>query len=111
MALPHAQSGELIDVRPLGSTLADSRTETLVKTPTLEVIRIVLPAGKTLPPHKAPGEITVQCLEGKVRFSVGETVREMAPGSLLFVEGRGEHAVEAVEYSSLLVTLLLPAKA
>ena len=32
MAIPHAKSGEVIDVRPLGSALAQARTTTLVKT-------------------------------------------------------------------------------
>jgi quercetin dioxygenase-like cupin family protein len=108
MAIPHAQPGEVVDVRPLGAALAESRTHTLIKTPSLEVIRLVLPAGKTLPPHRARGEITVQCLEGKVRFSIGDVARELQAGNLLFVEAQGEHAVEALEDSSLLLTLVLP---
>ena len=109
MAIPHLKPGEIADVRPLGAALSDARTETLVKTATLEVIRLVLPAGKTLPPHKAPGEITVQCLEGKVEFSIGDSGRELTAGGLLFVEAAVPHAVHALENSSLLVTLLLPA--
>ena len=32
MALPHAQSGEIVDVRPLGSALASAQTGTLLPT-------------------------------------------------------------------------------
>ena len=32
MAIPHAQSGQVIDVRPLGPSLADERTVALFKT-------------------------------------------------------------------------------
>ena len=35
VAVPHAKSGEVIDIRPLGSALAQARTTTLVKTKTL----------------------------------------------------------------------------
>ena len=60
MAIPHAQPGEVIDVRPLAERLAASITKTLIKTQHVEVIRMVLPAGKVLTQHKAPGEIVVQ---------------------------------------------------
>jgi hypothetical protein len=50
MAIQHAQSGEIIAL-PLRPTLALSKTTTLVKTVNLEVIRLVLPAGKEIPTH------------------------------------------------------------
>ena len=66
MAIPHAQPGEVIDVRPLATSLASSKTKTIIKTPHVEVIRMVLPAGKIISEHKARGEIIVQCLEGDI---------------------------------------------
>ena len=42
MAIPHAQPGEVIDIRPLGARLKESVTSTLIKTETLEVLRLVL---------------------------------------------------------------------
>jgi quercetin dioxygenase-like cupin family protein len=107
MAITHAKPGEIVDVRPLGAALSDTSTWTIVKTETLEVIRIVLPAGKQLPPHKVPGEITVHCLEGRVEFRVGESKRELTAGKFLFLEGGSEHSLHAGENSSLLVTILL----
>ena len=107
MAIPHAKPGEVVDVRPLGAALSAANTWTIVKTETLEVIRIVLPAGKQLPPHKVPGEITVHCLEGRVEFRVGELKRELTAGEFLYLEGGSEHALRAREGSSLLVTILL----
>jgi len=67
MAIAHAQPGEVIDVRPLADALASSKTRTLIKTPHVEVIRMVLLAGKVISEHKAPGEIVVQCREGNNR--------------------------------------------
>lgn len=110
MAIPHAQAGEVVSVQPLGAALNAANTHTIVKTDVLEVIRIVLAAGKRLPPHQVPGEITVQCLEGKVDFFVGELKRELTAGSFLYVAGSGEHAVHAIEDSSLLVTIVLKHK-
>ncbi len=107
MALPHAQPGQVIDLRPLDAALLDAKTQTIVKTETLEIIRIVMAAGKTLPPHAVPGEITVQCLEGKVEFGVGEVKHQLTGGSFLYLEGGSEHSLHALETSSLLVTIVL----
>ena len=110
MAIPHAKPGTVIDVRPLGGALVNMMTATLIKTDTLEVIRIVMPAGKDIPRHKVPGEITVQCLEGSVEFHIGELKRELTAGSLLYLEGADEHWLHANEDSSLLVTIILTHK-
>src|SRR5688572_31348009 len=60
MAIEHAHSGQAVDVQPLGRDLSAQKTTALFKSNDLEVIRLVLLAGKSLPPHKVPGEITVQ---------------------------------------------------
>ena len=46
MAMPHAGSGELIPIRPLGVDLPQHRTRALVKTARLELVRLVLLAGR-----------------------------------------------------------------
>ena len=106
MALPHANPAEPVDVRPLGSRLASAQTTTLIKTDTLEVIRLVLPAGKEIAPHQVRGEVTVQCLEGRVKLSASSEC-ELAPGQLVYLGGSERHALRASEDSSLLVTILL----
>ncbi|MAT16016.1 MAG: cupin [Planctomyces sp.] len=108
MSIPHAKPGEVIDVRPLGSSFPGTKTHTLFKTSKMETLRLVLPQGKTLSEHKAPGEITIHCLEGEVRFtSLGKT-ETLHPGTMLYLSAGEPHAVEAVEDSSILLTLLLP---
>ena len=79
MALPRAQLNQVIDIRPLGAGIATSPTSTLLATDSLEVIRLVMPAGKKIPTHQVPGEITVQCLEGKVTFVAGDRSHELRP--------------------------------
>jgi len=110
MAIPHAKPTAMIDIRPLEAELKTARTTTLVKTDSLEVIRLVLPAGKDIPPHDVPGEVTVQCLEGKVAFRTGESECELTAGKMIYLAGSDEHTLRAVEDSSLLVTILLQHK-
>jgi len=110
MAIPHANSGQIIDIRPLGNRLKDSTTTTLVKTDHLEVIRLVIPTGKEIPPHKTPGEITVQCLEGVVNFTAEGQTQVLEAGQLLFLRGDELHALTAIENASVLVTILLQKK-
>jgi quercetin dioxygenase-like cupin family protein len=107
VAVPHAKSGEVIDIRPLGSALAQARTTTLVKTKTLEIIRLVIPSGKDIPEHRARGEITVQCLEGRVVIATGSTRRELVAGQLLYLSSEEPHSLHGLEDASVLVTILL----
>jgi quercetin dioxygenase-like cupin family protein len=111
MAIPHAQPGEVIDVHPLAGTLALSKTTTLIKTPHVEVIRMVLPAGKVISEHKAPGEITVQCLDGRMTFRTMDQEKELRSGDLLYLSAKEAHSVAAIEDSSFLLTMVLPRQA
>jgi quercetin dioxygenase-like cupin family protein len=107
MAIHHAASGEIVDVRPLGPALAQSVTSTLVKTAALEVIRLVVPAGKDIPEHKAPGEITIQCLEGAVDFTAGGQTQRLSAGQMLYLAAGVAHAIRGVQDASMLLTVLL----
>ena len=109
MSIQHAQPGEVISLI-LGSALSNCKTTTLVKTADLELIRLILPAGKEIPPHKAHGEITVQCLEGRVAFTAEGRTQELFPGQMIFLKAGEPHAVKGIESSSLLVTILLGKK-
>jgi quercetin dioxygenase-like cupin family protein len=108
MALPHAKPGEVVDVRTLGSSLASAQTHTLVRAEQVEVIRLVVPAGKQIEEHKAKGEIVVQCLEGKVAFTAFGKAQSLEAGKLLYLPTGEPHSVMGVEDASLLLTILLP---
>ena len=110
MAIHHAASGELIDIRPLGAALKTEPTKALYKSQHLEVFRIVLLAGKSMPEHRVDGELTVQCLQGRIEFSVAGTNQVMRQGDLICLAGGVPHGLRAVDDASVLVTLLLPAK-
>jgi quercetin dioxygenase-like cupin family protein len=109
MSIQHARPNEIVQL-PLGTALANSKTTTVVKSDDLELIRLVLPAGKEIPMHQAHGEITVQCLEGRISFTAESKTQELTPGQLLYLVAGEPHALTAIEDSSVVVTILLSKK-
>ena len=107
MAISHALPGQVVDVNPLGVNLANGRTVALFKSEDLEVMRLVLLAGKTLPPHKVAGEITIHCLEGAMTVSTDGVNHLLRAGQLLYLGRNVVHGVLALENTSALVTVAL----
>ncbi|MEP7206482.1 MAG: cupin domain-containing protein [Casimicrobiaceae bacterium] len=107
MAIHHASSGELIDVRPLKGNLDTMISRTLFKSNHLEVSRTVLLASQEMPPHHVAGEITFQCLEGSVELAIAGTTRFMGEGDLICLAGGETYALKAIADSSVLITMLL----
>ena len=107
MATAHAASGELIDIRPFGPALPHAASETLVRAEHLEVFRLVLLAGRSLPGHDHPRVMTIQCIEGRIELIAGGKNLAMQAGHLVYVSAGTPHELRAVEDSSLLVTLLV----
>lgn len=110
MAIAHAQPGEVISLTGDSSATGMSGTRTLIKTPRMEVIRLVLPQGKTIPQHQAPGEIIVQGLTGRVRFTTMGTSIEVKNGQFFYLSAAEPHEVTAIEDCSFLLTILLNPK-
>jgi quercetin dioxygenase-like cupin family protein len=107
MSIPHAQSGQAIQVAPFGPELGQQRTVALFKSAQLEVMRLVLLAGKAMPAHKLSGEITIQCIEGKLDVNVEGTSTLLQAGELMFLVGEVPHSVTALVDASALVTIVL----
>jgi len=93
---------------PLGPAIPAAASKTLLKAAGLELIRLVIPAGKEIPPHRAAGEITVQCIEGHVSFTHDDHVLDLHAGDLVYLCPRETHAIKGVTDSSVLVTRLRP---
>jgi quercetin dioxygenase-like cupin family protein len=92
--------------------LPTANTCAILKASQLEVVRLVLHAGKSLPEHQVRGEITVLCIEGSVAFSTPGKTIVLNKDALLHVNGQIPHALTAVTDASLLVAIcLLPDKA
>ncbi|MGN6525593.1 MAG: cupin domain-containing protein [Burkholderiaceae bacterium] len=107
MALEHAQPAQPWDVRPLGASIAGQSSHALFKSRQLEVIRLVLPAGRSLPEHRVAGELTLHCLEGDLVVQAQGATHALGAGQLLFLPGGVPHSVTAQLDSSALLTLVL----
>ena len=107
MALPHAQSGQIVSVRPLGDRLPEAISSAILKAGQLEVMRVILPVGKSMKEHQTPGEATVQCIEGMVEFASETGTQRLRAGDFVHLAPRALHSLTAVEPASLLVTLCL----
>ena len=107
MAIPHANPGDVISVRPWGASLVTYKTHTLLKTEHVEVVRLVMTKGKEISEHKAPGEITVQCLEGKIAFTALGKTEELSAGQMLYLTAGEPHSVKCIKDASFLLTILL----
>jgi len=86
----------------------DRHAVTLVREGGLSVVLTQLKAGGVLHEHAAPGPATVQVLDGKVRFTLGDEHFEAPSGRLVAFDGGIRHGVQAIEDSTLLLTLSAP---
>jgi nucleotide-binding universal stress UspA family protein/quercetin dioxygenase-like cupin family protein len=101
-----ARPGEPVDVRPLGNALASAHARRLVQTPALELVRLIVRAGREIPAHKSRGEIIVHCLEGRVALNALGTTQELSAGTLVQLPAGEAHSLTGIEDASLLLTIL-----
>ena len=107
MAIPHVVSGEHVNVLPPAHAPSDRQTVALFKTEELEVIRLVLAKGKSMPAHKVAGDITVQCLKGSILFNSGGKDQTLAVGDMLYLAGGVVHSLTAIDDACALVHIVL----
>ena len=110
MAQPHVQSGQIVSVLALGDQLVNAKTTALLKAEQLEVMRVVLPVGKTMREHKAPGESTVQCIEGRIEIQTLAALQVLGPGDFVYLRAGEPHSLRALSDASALVTMCLVAR-
>ena len=97
--------GRTASVQPL--TPSDtSRKIPLVKTPQVEVIQLIVPAGRDVPTHQAQGELIVHCLEGRIALSALGKVYDLTPAQLLHLSIDEPFSIRAIDNASVLVTLI-----
>lgn len=106
MAQEKIAPGEVINLYDLHDEMPADATLALMKTSDMEVIRMVLPKGKEVTEHSVDGQISVQCLEGKVTFATGNRAHELTKGDWLYLERHQPHSLQAQQQSVLLVTIL-----
>ncbi len=105
MAIPHAASGELIDLLAADGASAENGSVTLVRDEHFEIFRLAMPAGKELPEHRVPSLITIQCLRGSVEVKAHGRSRAVPAGFMMYLSSSEPHTVRALEDSTILVTM------
>jgi quercetin dioxygenase-like cupin family protein len=103
-----ANPGDPIDVRPLGAALVSAHTRKVVRTPTVDVVRLIVRAAQEIPQHTNKGELLIHCLEGRVAITALGKTMELEPKTLLHLPAGEPHALFGIEDASLLVTIVVP---
>lgn len=93
-------------VQPLTANDEKSREITLVKTPQVEVIQLIVPAGRDVPTHQAQGDLVVHCLEGRASLFAHERTYNLTPGQLLQLSIDEPFSIRGIDHASLLVMLI-----
>jgi len=108
MALKHAQPLDVIDLQPPAGSPAAATSASLLKTPQLQLMRLVLAAGQQVPEHHVPGPVTIQCLAGAATVTTPAAVCRLVAGQLVVLPPGEPHAVQAHGAAALLVTIVHP---
>jgi quercetin dioxygenase-like cupin family protein len=106
MALRHAMSGEVVDLGALSGDTSATQTRALVKSDSFEAIQLVVEAGSQIPAHQVAGRFTLLCLEGHVKVGLAHGDVELSAGQWIYFDGGIRHSVDAIENSSLLLTII-----
>jgi quercetin dioxygenase-like cupin family protein len=109
MPVPQPKLSEVIDVRSTAAAASGGPSTMLAKTAALEVRRLNISKGREIPTHRAPGEITVHCLEGRIAFTADRTTRDLGPGQMILLAAGEPHSLVGLEDSTVLVTKVVPA--
>jgi quercetin dioxygenase-like cupin family protein len=81
---------------------------TLAKHGGMTIVLTHLHAGGKLQEHAAPGAATVQVLDGHIRLDLEGKTLDVPSGRLAVFDSGVRHSVEALEDSTLLLTLVGP---
>ena len=106
MALLHAQPLDIIDLHKTEDPPRATVSRSLLRSPHLQLLRIVLAAGDSLPEHHVSGDVTVQCLYGKADVVTPSRNSRLVAGSLVMLPAGAPHVVRAHERTVLPVTLV-----
>ncbi|AFM03090.1 AraC-like regulator [Bernardetia litoralis DSM 6794] len=74
-------------------------TKVILETQNTKEIRILLKKGQILKEHQAPFTIIVEVFEGNIDFRVNQEIFDLKRGSLITLEGKIPHSLEAKEDS------------
>ena len=85
--------------------------KTLFKKPDFRMVLVSMEKGSTLKEHHADGTISVQILQGAIRFTVQGEAYELRANNVLTLGASIQHEVEALDASVFLLTISWPSAA
>ena len=89
----------------------DRNAITVFKTNGMSIVLIALHKGAEMIKHIAKGVISLQILEGKIRFSAEKQTIELGKGQMLILHDGISHSLLAIEETIFLLTLaVIPEK-
>ena len=106
MAESISNLGPTAFVQPLAATDETSRKIRLVKTPQVEILQLIIPAGRDVPTHQAQGDVVVHCLEGRASVLALGHSYELKSGQILHLSLDDQFSIRGIENASVLVTLI-----
>jgi len=85
---------------------SDRNSITIFKSDAMRIVLIGLRQNAELKPHKANGTISVQVLEGKIKFATEYQSTQIEKGQMIALHPNLTHSVEALTESFFLLTLV-----
>lgn len=89
---------------------SDRNSVTIFKSETMRIVLMGLHENTELKPHKANGVISVQVLEGKIKFITDQQSSLLEKGQMVALQENIIHSVKAVTESFFLLTLAMNSK-
>jgi len=81
-------------------------SKTLRKSENLNLTLFAFDAGQGLSGHSSPMDAYVQILSGKMEITIGATAHKLSSGDMILMPAQVDHALEALEPSKMLLTMV-----
>jgi quercetin dioxygenase-like cupin family protein len=99
---------EIRNLRSEGRWQSGHTAKTLAKYPDFRVVLIAMTAGGRLEKHQTEGRLSLQTLEGRIRFTTTDRSSELVAGQMLTLEHGIPHDVEGLDDCAFLLTIAWP---
>ena len=96
------------DLRLFSLPVLRTKSETLLHTDWMKLIRVELPPGGEIPRHASPFEIAIQCATGRVVLTREECDERLSSGQITLLECHEPHSLRAETDSVLLIIMQEP---
>jgi quercetin dioxygenase-like cupin family protein len=106
MATHHASPGEIVDLATWAQDVPNEKTKVIVKTDEMELVRLVLSAGKEFADHKVSGPCVIHCITGEIECPAMGATKALTSGQLLYLMPGEPHSVKAIADSVVLLTII-----